>query len=87
MDEPNGIMNLGLEDVSYMSIFNDFDETERDMFHARVIDDFSIITADSTTAETHESPLGTGTNDLGNNTGAHTNLYSGQIEKAFRLFW
>ena len=33
-----------LGDVSYMSIFNDFDETERDMFHGRIIDDISLTT-------------------------------------------
>ena len=42
------------------------------MIHGRIIDDFSIITVDSTTADNHESTLGTGTNDLGNDTRAHT---------------
>ena len=40
MDDCNGIMTLGLVDVSYMSIFNDFVETDRDMFHGMIIDDF-----------------------------------------------
>ena len=44
------------------------------MFHGRIIDDFSITTVDSTTADNHESTLGTGTNDLEDDTGAHTNL-------------
>ena len=47
---------------------------------------FSMITVDSTTADNHESTLGAATNDLGNDTGAHTNLYSGQVEGAFGLF-
>ena len=54
-----------------------------DVFHGRTIDDFSMITVDSTSGYNHESTLGTGTNDLGNDTGAHTNLYSGQAEGAF----
>ena len=36
-------VNLGLVDVSYMSIFKDFDETAtfgKDMFHGRITDDF-----------------------------------------------
>ena len=72
-----------------MSIFNDFDETvtyTRDMFHGRKIDDISMITVDSISADNHESNLGSGTNDLGNYTGAHTNLYPGQEEEAFGLF-
>ena len=32
-------------------------------------------TIDSTTVDNHESTLGTGTNDLENDTGAHTSLY------------
>ena len=74
MDDCNEIMTLGLADVSYMSIFNDFDETDRNVFHGRIIDDFSMIKVDSTTADNHESTLSTGNNDLGNNTRAHTNL-------------
>ena len=65
-----------------MSIFNDFDENDRDMFHSRIIDDFSMITLDSTTADNHESTLGTGTNDLGNDTWDHKN----QVKGAFELF-
>ena len=56
------------------------------MFHGRIIDEFSMITVDFTTADNHESTLGTGTNDLGNDTRAHTILYSGQVEGVFRLF-
>ena len=40
MDDCNGIMALGLADVSHMSIFSDFDETDRNVFHGRIIDDF-----------------------------------------------
>ena len=45
-----------------------------------------MITVDATTADNHENPLGTGTNDLGNETMAHTTLYYGQVEGAFGLF-
>ena len=45
-----------------------------------------MMTIDSTTADNHESTLGTGTNDLETDTGAHTNLYFGHIEGAFGLF-
>ena len=69
-----------------MSIFNDFDETDRDEFHGRIIDQFTMITVDSAPADNHESTLGTGTNDLGNNTRTHTTLYSGQVEGACGLF-
>ena len=54
----------------------------KDMFHGRIIDDFSMMTIDSTTAENHDRTLGIGTNDLENDTAAHTNLYSGQVEGA-----
>ena len=37
-------------------------------------------------ADNNESTLGTGTNDLGDDTGAQTDLYSGQVERAFELF-
>ena len=79
-------MTLGLADVYFMPLFNDFDETDRDVFHDRIIDDFSMITIDSTTADHHWSTLGTGTIDLGKDTGDHTNLYSGQVEGVFGLF-
>ena len=75
MDDWDEIMTPGLADVSHMSIFNDFDETDRDEFHGRIIDKFSMITADSAPADNHESTLGTGTNDFGNDTRAHTTLY------------
>ena len=45
-----------------------------------------MIKIDSTTADNHECTLRIGTNNLGNNTGDHTNLYSGQVEGAFGLF-
>ena len=44
MDNCDEIMTLGLADVSHISIFNDFDETDRDEFHGRIIDQFSMIT-------------------------------------------
>ena len=86
MDDCDEIMILGLADVSHMSIFNDFDETDKNEFHGRIIDQFSMITVDSAPADNHESTLGTGTNDLGNDTRDHTTLYSGQVEGACGLF-
>ena len=79
-------MSLGLADVSHMSIFNDFDEDDKDENHGRIIDQYTMITVDSAPADNHESTLGTGTNDLGNDTRAHTTLYSGQVEGACGLF-
>ena len=76
MDDSDEIMTLGLADVSHMSIFIDFDETDKDEYHGRTIDQFTMITVDSAPAVNHESTLGTGTNDLGNDTRAHTTLYS-----------
>ena len=38
MDDCDDIMTLQLADVSHMSIFNDFDETDRDEFHGRIKD-------------------------------------------------
>ena len=78
-----------LADVSYMSIFNDFDETvsyRKDMFYGKIVDDFSMKTIDSITADNHESTLGSGTNDWENDAEAYTNLYSGQVEGAFGMF-
>ena len=49
-------MNLGLADASYMSVFNDFDETVaygKDMLHGRIIDHFSMLTVDFITADNH----------------------------------
>ena len=89
MHDCDEIMTLGLAEMSYMSIFKDFDETVtygKDMFYGRIIDDFSILTIESTTADHYDSTLGTGTNDLENDSGVHTSLYSGQIERAFGLF-
>ena len=76
-EDPISDDDLGLADVSYMSIFNDFDETvtyDKYMFRGRIIDDFSMITIGSTTADNHECTLCTGTNDLEGDTGTHTNL-------------
>ena len=71
-------MTLGLADVSHMSILMT-DESDRDEFHSRIIDQFTMITVDSAPADNHESTLGTSTNDLGNDTRVHTILYSGQV--------
>ena len=86
MNDCDEIMTLGLADVSHMSIFIDFDETDKDEYHGRIIDQFTMITVDSAPADNHESTLGTGTNVLGNDTRAHTTLYSGQVEGACGLF-
>ena len=86
MDDCDEIMSLGLADVSHMSIFNDIDETDRDELHVRIIDQFTMITVDSTTADNHESTFSTGTNDLWNDTRVHTTLYSGQVEGPCGLF-
>ena len=86
MDDCNRIMTFELVDVSYVSVFNDFDEYDRDIFHGRIIDDFSMNTVDSALADNHESTLGTGTYDLGNVTWVHTNLYFSQVERDFGLF-
>ena len=86
MDDCNEIMTLALAGVSHTSIFNDFNETDRNEFHGRIIDQFSMITVDSVPADNHESTLGTGTNDLGNDTRTYTTLYSGQVERGCGLF-
>ena len=86
MDDCNEIMTIVLADVAHMPIFNDFNETDKNVFHGWIINEFSMTTVDSTIADIHKSTLGSGTNDLGNNTRAHTNLYSGQVEEAFGLF-
>ena len=86
MDDCDEIMTLGLADVSHMSIFNDFDETDKDEYNGKLIDQFTMISVDSAPADNHESTFGTGTNDLGNDTRAHTTSYSGQVEGACGLF-
>ena len=80
MDVCDEIVTLGLADVSHMSIFNDFDETDRNEYQGRIIDQFSMITVDSAPADNHESTLGTGTNDVGNDTRTHATLHSGKVE-------
>ena len=40
----------------------------KDVFHGRIIDDFSAVTMDSTTADNHESTFDTSTTDLENDT-------------------
>ena len=86
MDDCDEIMTLGSAGVSHMSIFNDFDETGRNELYGRIIDQFSMITKDSAPAHNKGHTLGTGTNDLGNDTRAHATLYSGQVEGACGLF-
>ena len=86
IDDCDEIMSLGLADMSHMSIFNDFDETDDDYHGGIVMDKFTMITVDSTPADNHKCTLGTGTNDLGNDTRAHTTSYSGQVEGACGLF-
>ena len=86
MDDCNGIMTLELAGVSHMSIINDLDETDRNVFHDKIVDKFSMIRVDSSTADNHESTLGTGTNDLENDTRAHTTLFSGHVREACGLF-
>ena len=66
--------------------FSITEETDRNEFHGRIIDQFSMIRVDSATADNHESILGTDTNDLGNDNRTHTTLYSGQVEGACGLF-
>ena len=78
-------MFLGLANVSHMSIFNDFDDTD-DEYCGGIIDQFTMITVDFAPADNHESTLGTSTNDLGNDIRAHATLYSGQVEGACGLF-
>ena len=86
MDDCDEIMTLGMADVSHMSMFIDFDETDKDEYYSRIIDQFTMITVDSAPADNHESTLGTGSNDLGNDTRDHTTLYSVQVEGACGLF-
>ena len=86
IDDSDEIITLGLTDVPHMSIFNDIDETDRDKFHGRIVDQFTMITVDFAPTDNHESILGTGTDDLGNDTRAHKTLYSGQVERAYGLF-
>ena len=39
-------MSLGLTDMSHVSIFNDFNESD-DEYHGRIIDQFTMITVDA----------------------------------------
>ena len=80
MDNCDEIITLGLASMSYMSFCNDLDEAvtyDKDMIYGRIIDDFSMVKIDPTTADNHESTLSTSTNNLENDTEAHTNLYYG----------
>ena len=45
-----------------------------------------MITVDSAMADNHANTLDTGTNDLGNDTRAHTTLYSGEVKGGCGLF-
>ena len=53
-----------------MSVINDRWNVKygKDVFHDRMIDNFSMFTIDSATADNHESTLDTATNDLDNDT-------------------
>ena len=53
MDDCDEIMTLGFAGVPPMSIFNDFDENDREECHGRIIDQFTMITVDSTPADNH----------------------------------
>ena len=86
MDDCDEILTFGLAHVSHMSRFNGFDQTDRNEFHGRIIDQFLMITVDSAPADNQESTLGTGTNDLGKDTRSQTTLYSGKVEGACGLF-
>ena len=89
IDDCDEIMTLGLAVASYLPVTNDFDETVMCgtyMFHGRIIDDFSILKIDSTTAYIHESTMSTGLMIWRMILGAHTSLYSGQVEGMFGLF-
>ena len=86
IDDCDEIMSLGLADMSHMSIFNDFDDTDDDYHGGIVMDKFTMITVDSAPADNHKCTLGIGTNYLGNDTRAHTTSYSGQVEGACGLF-
>ena len=86
IDDCDEIMSLELVDMSHVSIFNDFDDTDDDCHGRIIIDKFTMITVDSAPADNHKCTLGTGTNDLGNDTRAHTTSYSGQVEGACGLF-
>ena len=86
IDDCDEILSLGLADVSHMSVFNDFDETDNDYHGGIIMEKFTMITVDSAPADNHKNTLGIGANDLGNDTRAHTTLYSGQVEGACGLF-
>ena len=86
IDDCDEIMSLELVDMSHVSIFNDFDDTDDDCHGRIIMDKFTMITVDSAPADNHKCTLGTGTNDLGNDTRAHTTSYSGQVEGACGLF-
>ena len=77
VEDCDEISNLGLADVSYMSGFKYVDEIVtygKYIFHDRIIDDFSMLTIDSITADNYENTLGADTNELENDTGAYTNI-------------
>ena len=50
-----------------------------DIFHGKIMDDFSMLIMDSTTAGKHESTLGNCSTYIRSDTEAHRNLYYGQI--------
>ena len=61
------VMKLCLLDwqMCHTCLFSMTDETDKDEYYGRIIDQFTMITVDSAPADNHESTLGTGTNDLG----------------------
>ena len=72
--------------ICHTCLFSMTDEIDGDYHGGIIMDTFTMITVDCAPADNHESTLGTGTNDLGNDTRAHKTLYSGQIEGACGLF-
>ena len=84
MEDCDEIMTVELADVSHMSMSMTLMKLAE--MSGRIIDRFSVITVDSAPADNHESILGTVTNDLGNDTRAHTTLYSGHVEGTCGLF-
>ena len=75
-------INLGLADMSLMSIFNALVKLPHmaKTYFMRIKDDLSMLTIDSTTADNGESTFGPATNDLENYNGNYTNIYSSYVE-------
>ena len=60
--------------------------TDSPVTHGMILDDFPMLTIDSTTSDNLVSTLDTGTNNSENDTEAHKNIYCGQVERVFGLF-